>query len=86
MPSHPRPPTFNEIAADGRAIAGSPRTVTDVIRQQMTAAGADYFVGQFAFGDIPRAETLRSIELFAQEVMPKLRNGQGRFDPPGKDG
>jgi alkanesulfonate monooxygenase SsuD/methylene tetrahydromethanopterin reductase-like flavin-dependent oxidoreductase (luciferase family) len=86
VPSHPRPPTFNEIAADGRAIAGSPARVTHVIRQQMTAAGADYFVGQFAFGDIPRAETLRSIELFAQEVMPKLRNGQGRFDPPGKDG
>jgi alkanesulfonate monooxygenase SsuD/methylene tetrahydromethanopterin reductase-like flavin-dependent oxidoreductase (luciferase family) len=78
-PTNPRPPTFNEIAADGRAIAGSPARVTHAIRQQMTVAGADYFVGQFAFGDLPRAETLRSIELFAQEVMPKLRNGHGRF-------
>jgi alkanesulfonate monooxygenase SsuD/methylene tetrahydromethanopterin reductase-like flavin-dependent oxidoreductase (luciferase family) len=85
-PSNPRPPTFNEIAADGRAIAGSPRTVTEVIGRQMAGAGADYFVGQFAFGDLHRAETLRSIDLFAQEVMPKLRNGEGRFAPPGKDG
>ena len=28
--------------------------------------------GQFAFGDLSLAETLRSIELFAQEVMPQL--------------
>jgi alkanesulfonate monooxygenase SsuD/methylene tetrahydromethanopterin reductase-like flavin-dependent oxidoreductase (luciferase family) len=79
VPSNPRPPTFNEIAADGRAIAGSPARVTHVIRQQMAEAGADYFVGQFAFGDLPRAATLHSIELFAREVMPKLRNGGGRF-------
>jgi alkanesulfonate monooxygenase SsuD/methylene tetrahydromethanopterin reductase-like flavin-dependent oxidoreductase (luciferase family) len=79
VPSTPRPPTFNEIAADGRAIAGSPARVAHVIRQQMTEAGADYFVGQFAFGDLPRGATLRSIELFGQEVMPKLRNSRGRF-------
>jgi hypothetical protein len=46
----------------------------------MADAGADYFVGQFSFGDLPCAETLRSIDLFAQQVMPKLRNGRGRFD------
>ncbi len=80
-PSNPRPPTFNEIAADGRAIAGSPRTVTEVIRRQMADAGADYFVGQFAFGDLPRAATLHSIELFTHEVMPKLGNSRSRFDP-----
>jgi hypothetical protein len=30
-------------------------------------------VGQFAFGDLTRAECLRSIALFAEEVMPQLR-------------
>jgi len=74
-PSIPRPPTFNEIAADGRGIAGSPRTVTAVIRKQMADAGADYFVGQFAFGAIPRDQMVRSVALFANEVMPKLRGG-----------
>jgi alkanesulfonate monooxygenase SsuD/methylene tetrahydromethanopterin reductase-like flavin-dependent oxidoreductase (luciferase family) len=77
MPSHPRPPTYAEIVADGRGIAGSPRTVTDVIRKQMADAGADYFVGQLVFGSMKRPETMRSIELFASEVMPKLRNGAG---------
>jgi alkanesulfonate monooxygenase SsuD/methylene tetrahydromethanopterin reductase-like flavin-dependent oxidoreductase (luciferase family) len=74
MPSHPRPPTYSEIVADGRGIAGSPRTVTDVIRKQMKDSGADYFVGQFSFGDLTLKETLRSIELFTNEAMPALRN------------
>jgi alkanesulfonate monooxygenase SsuD/methylene tetrahydromethanopterin reductase-like flavin-dependent oxidoreductase (luciferase family) len=77
MPSHPRPPTYSEIVADGRGICGSPPTVTDAIRRQMAEAGADYFVGQFAFGDLTQDETLHSIGLFAREVMPKLRD-QGR--------
>jgi alkanesulfonate monooxygenase SsuD/methylene tetrahydromethanopterin reductase-like flavin-dependent oxidoreductase (luciferase family) len=72
--SHPRPPTYAEIVADGRGIAGSPGTVTEVIRQQMAESGSDYFVGQFAFGDLTLAETLHSIELFADRVMPALRN------------
>lgn len=72
MPTHPRPPEFAAIIADGRAIAGSPRTVTDAIRTQMAEAGCDYFVGQFAFGDLTQDETLRSIDLFAREVMPTL--------------
>ena len=73
MPKHPRPPEFSAIIADGRAIAGSPATVRGVIRQQMAETGCDYFVGQFAFGDLTQDETLRSIDLFAREVMPALR-------------
>ena len=73
MPTHPRPPGFAAMVADGRGICGSPRTVTEVIRKQMAEAGPDYFVGQFAFGDLTLAETLHSIELFAREVMPVLR-------------
>jgi alkanesulfonate monooxygenase SsuD/methylene tetrahydromethanopterin reductase-like flavin-dependent oxidoreductase (luciferase family) len=73
MPSHPRPPTYAEIMADGRGLAGSPATVTAAIREQMTTAGADYFVGQFAFGDLTVGEVRRSVELFAGDVMPALR-------------
>jgi len=73
MPSHPRPPQFSAIQADGRGFCGSPKTVTEIIRKQMAESGSDYFVGQFAFGDLTLAETKRSIELFAAEVMPALR-------------
>jgi len=73
MPKHPRPAKFSEIIADGRAVAGSPKTVRDTIRAQMSATGCDYFVGQFAFGDLTQDETLRSIDLFAKKVMPELK-------------
>ena len=55
------------------ASAARRDTVTEIIRKQMAEAGADYFVGQFAFGDLTLAETRHSIELFAREVMPALR-------------
>jgi hypothetical protein len=73
MPRHPRPATFEAILEDGRGICGSPATVTEEIRRQMTGAGAGYFVGQFAFGDLTLAEATRSVELFAKEVMPALK-------------
>jgi alkanesulfonate monooxygenase SsuD/methylene tetrahydromethanopterin reductase-like flavin-dependent oxidoreductase (luciferase family) len=73
MPMHPRPAEFSAIMADGRGLCGSPATVTEIIRKQMAEAGADYFVGQFAFGDLTLEETRHSIELFAGEVMPALR-------------
>ena len=71
---HPRPAEFDAIAADGRAVAGTPEAVAEYVQSQMRATGANYFVGQFAFGDLTQEETLRSIALFSQAVMPRLRH------------
>jgi hypothetical protein len=59
--------------ARGQGVAGSPKTVTGFLRQQLTETQCTYFVGQFAFGDMTRGECLNSIGLFASEVMPALR-------------
>ena len=67
-----RPPHFDQIKDGGRGIAGSPATVTRMIKAQMEEAGTNYFVAQFAFGDLTRAEVLRTVDLFAREVMPAL--------------
>jgi alkanesulfonate monooxygenase SsuD/methylene tetrahydromethanopterin reductase-like flavin-dependent oxidoreductase (luciferase family) len=67
-----RPPHFDQIKDGGRGIAGSPATVTRMIRAQMEEAATNYFVAQFAFGDLTRAEVLRTVDLFAREVMPVL--------------
>ena len=72
MPQHSRPPQFSAIQADGRGFCGSPRTVTEIVRKQMADSGADYFVGQFAFGDLTLGETRHSIKIFARDVMPAL--------------
>jgi hypothetical protein len=34
--------------------------------------GANYLVGQFVFGDMSLAESMKSIELFTTKVMPEL--------------
>jgi alkanesulfonate monooxygenase SsuD/methylene tetrahydromethanopterin reductase-like flavin-dependent oxidoreductase (luciferase family) len=71
--AHPRPPTFDELMQVGQGVAGAPATVMAFLRHQIEETGTNYIVGQFAFGDVLLAEALRSIELFAREVMPQLR-------------
>src|SRR2546430_14059378 len=46
-----RPPQFDQIRDGGRRIAGSPATVTRMIKAQMDEAGTKYFVAQLALGD-----------------------------------
>jgi hypothetical protein len=47
--------------------------VAQFLDSQLAETGCNYVVGQFAFGDLTRAESLQSIGLFASEVMPLLR-------------
>jgi hypothetical protein len=72
-PRGERAPVFDEIMDGGRGIAGSPASVTAALRTQLTESGANYCVGQFAFGDMGADEALRSIDLFVREVMPAVR-------------
>jgi alkanesulfonate monooxygenase SsuD/methylene tetrahydromethanopterin reductase-like flavin-dependent oxidoreductase (luciferase family) len=70
---HPRPADFDTLMQRGQGVAGSPATVTEFFKTQLDATRCNYVVGQFAFGDLSLAETLRSIELFVRDVMPALR-------------
>ena len=60
------------MIADGRAIAGSPKTVVAALREQLDVTAANYVLGQFAFGDVTLGEATRSIELFRRDVMPQF--------------
>jgi alkanesulfonate monooxygenase SsuD/methylene tetrahydromethanopterin reductase-like flavin-dependent oxidoreductase (luciferase family) len=64
------PKTFDELAALKTGVAGSPATVRDFIRAEIEATATNYFVPRLAFGDMTLEESLRSIDLFAHEVMP----------------
>jgi alkanesulfonate monooxygenase SsuD/methylene tetrahydromethanopterin reductase-like flavin-dependent oxidoreductase (luciferase family) len=65
-----RPPTFDAVIELGTGIAGSPRTVADFLAKQVSESGANYLVSQFAFGDLSLDELLRSVQLFAAQVVP----------------
>jgi alkanesulfonate monooxygenase SsuD/methylene tetrahydromethanopterin reductase-like flavin-dependent oxidoreductase (luciferase family) len=70
---HSRPPEFDAIAEDGRAFAGTPEDTAEYVHRQLAESGANYFVGQFAFGNLTQEETLSSIALFSEEVMTMLK-------------
>lgn len=71
-PAHPRPAEFDRLAEAGQGVAGNVATVTRFVEAQCAESGANYFVGQFAFGDLSLAESVRSVELFARHIMPGL--------------
>jgi alkanesulfonate monooxygenase SsuD/methylene tetrahydromethanopterin reductase-like flavin-dependent oxidoreductase (luciferase family) len=71
-PAHPRPAEFDKLMEIGQGAAGSPQSVTEFVRSQIAQSGANYFIGQFAFGDLALNESLRSVELFAKHVMPRM--------------
>jgi alkanesulfonate monooxygenase SsuD/methylene tetrahydromethanopterin reductase-like flavin-dependent oxidoreductase (luciferase family) len=74
LPDSPlRVESFDALVNQGQAIAGSPRTVVSFLAAQIAQCNANYLVGQFCFGDLTLDEMLRSVELFATRVMPRLR-------------
>ena len=79
QPNSPlRVESFDHLIAQGQAIAGSAETVRAFLAAQVEESKANYIVGQFCFGDLTLDEMLRSVELFAAEVMPALRSSPAR--------
>jgi alkanesulfonate monooxygenase SsuD/methylene tetrahydromethanopterin reductase-like flavin-dependent oxidoreductase (luciferase family) len=65
-------PSFAEMQASGLAFAGAPATVAKALRAQLELVDANYLVGQFVFGNMTLAESLKSVALFGERVMPEL--------------
>jgi alkanesulfonate monooxygenase SsuD/methylene tetrahydromethanopterin reductase-like flavin-dependent oxidoreductase (luciferase family) len=57
------------IAHDG-AIVGSPSTVRAEVERHLKESGMTYFMCRFAFGDLTFEQSVRSLKLFSEEVMP----------------
>jgi alkanesulfonate monooxygenase SsuD/methylene tetrahydromethanopterin reductase-like flavin-dependent oxidoreductase (luciferase family) len=64
---------FDARLAEGLHIVGSPETVKAQVQEHLRITGSNYFVGSFFFGTLTREQTLRSLRLFAEEVMPAFR-------------
>lgn len=63
---------FDEAVAAGGIIAGSPQTVRAELERQVRALGVNYILSYLFIGTMSLAEALRSLRLFADEVMPHL--------------
>jgi alkanesulfonate monooxygenase SsuD/methylene tetrahydromethanopterin reductase-like flavin-dependent oxidoreductase (luciferase family) len=65
--------TYEEIITGGMALVGSPDTVIARIRELQEQLGFGQLIGLFSIGDMTHEETVRSMELFATNVIPAVR-------------
>jgi alkanesulfonate monooxygenase SsuD/methylene tetrahydromethanopterin reductase-like flavin-dependent oxidoreductase (luciferase family) len=59
-------------------VTGSPRTALEKLREVLRITSANYLLCIFSFGDLAPEHALRSLELFAREVMPALKREQAK--------
>ena len=62
----------DETALEDAAIVGDPEEVADKIRHHHEVLGVDFFMGAFSRGGLPHEKVRRSLELFADKVMPQF--------------
>jgi len=65
--------SWDEVVAGHYAIVGSPETVAEILAEDVERMGVGNLLGLFQLGTLPAEDTTRNLELFAHEVMPKLR-------------
>jgi alkanesulfonate monooxygenase SsuD/methylene tetrahydromethanopterin reductase-like flavin-dependent oxidoreductase (luciferase family) len=68
----PMPTQWDELEANGMAIAGSPQRVAAYVRDETAAVGGNFILCQMMFGDMPLEFAQHSARLFAFEVAPLL--------------
>jgi alkanesulfonate monooxygenase SsuD/methylene tetrahydromethanopterin reductase-like flavin-dependent oxidoreductase (luciferase family) len=77
--------TWDQVEEGVYAVVGSPETVARKLEENVQRLGTGNLLGLFQLGTLPEDKTRRSLELFAREVMPKLRErfpeGQAILEP-----
>ena len=61
---------FDDCLGRGVLFAGSPATVRDTLSDFLAGTGGNYFGACFAWGDLTTEQTLRSMALFTEQVIP----------------
>lgn len=73
--------TFEQMQGEGLAIVGDPDHVTEEIKAQQEVLGIGTFLTFVPFSTLPLSLATRSMELFAREVLPNLRDGPAPAGP-----
>ena len=63
---------FDEACAGGLIFAGSPQTVRDALAKFIEESGVNYLACRVAFGDLTLEQSLHSLELLTDRVLPDL--------------
>lgn len=65
--------SWDQVEEGAYAIVGSPDTVYEKLERHLATLGTGNLLGLFQLGTLPADLTRRNLELFAGEVMPRLR-------------
>jgi len=66
---------YEDLARWGSAF-GTPEQVAARILDYAAHAGVNHWMAEMKFGGISHRQTMRSMELFAKEVIPRMRAGR----------
>jgi alkanesulfonate monooxygenase SsuD/methylene tetrahydromethanopterin reductase-like flavin-dependent oxidoreductase (luciferase family) len=72
LKSYPIPEDFATAVDAGIVLVGTPDDVAEKLKREIDIAGVNYVLTRFAFGDLSYEESLRSLTLFAEKVMPEF--------------
>lgn len=73
--------TWKEFLDKGYVVAGSPETVRDKLREAAKELRVGNVILINHIGDMPKWLTQKNMQMFAQEVMPQLRDLWPEWDP-----
>jgi alkanesulfonate monooxygenase SsuD/methylene tetrahydromethanopterin reductase-like flavin-dependent oxidoreductase (luciferase family) len=68
---------IQDAMAEGAVIVGTPETVAKEIQRQVDELGINYMTVGMFFGNLTYEHAMRSLNLFAKEVMPKIKPASG---------
>jgi alkanesulfonate monooxygenase SsuD/methylene tetrahydromethanopterin reductase-like flavin-dependent oxidoreductase (luciferase family) len=69
--------SWEELVAGGYFIVGSPSTVAERLEEMRQTLGFGQICCLMCIGDMPHHRVVKSMDLFANEVMPKFRERSG---------
>jgi alkanesulfonate monooxygenase SsuD/methylene tetrahydromethanopterin reductase-like flavin-dependent oxidoreductase (luciferase family) len=72
MKHYPIPEDFDAAREAGILLVGTPDEVAEGLQREIDAAGVNYVLTRFAFGNLTYEESLRSLNLFVAQVMPRF--------------
>jgi len=70
------PEDFDAVHKAGLAAVGSPATVRALLASEIRQSGVNYLLCRFAFGDLTLQESLRSVDMFSQDVLPHFAHAR----------
>ncbi|GAB4079611.1 LLM class flavin-dependent oxidoreductase [Modestobacter muralis] len=75
---HTRPVDVDQLLAEGKLYVGSPETVARQVAEAVAVGEVNYVAGSFAWGSLDLDTSLRSVQLFRDEVIPAVHAGSAR--------